>query len=71
LTLMFQKQLLAKKNGVLWLTLSYRQKNNSVEKTQKEVCECVNELSAYYGYKIQLLETNSYHGIVYFFFVTK
>ena len=70
MTLMFQKSILAKKDGILWITVSYRQKNNSIEKTKKDVCDSISWLAMYYGYNIQLIETGSYHGIVYFFFKT-
>jgi hypothetical protein len=70
LALMFQNGILAKHNGVLWLTFSYRQKNNGVEKTTREVSEWIQMVAKENDYQIKLVSSGSYRGVVYFYFVT-
>ena len=69
LTMLFRKRLLAKKDGLIWLTVSNRKKGNTIEKTIQQVFDFVYATSAHYGYNIVCEKHGSYgNGITYFFF---
>lgn len=73
LTLMFQKGLFAKRNGVLWLTLSKRSrvKGQTMDKTSEEVMDFVTATGAHFGYNMTCVEAGDYGTVLYFFFVSK
>jgi hypothetical protein len=71
LTLMFQKGLLAKHNGCLWMTFSTRSPGNSIDKTKKEVPEWMHATAQHFGYTLVLEKMGNYgKGMCYFFFRT-
>lgn len=60
LAMIFQRQLLAKSNGVLWLTFSCRQKYNSRQKTIVNVEHVIQNLAKQYNYRIICVEVFDY-----------
>lgn len=70
LQIMFERQLLARHNGVLWLTLSYRQRHATLAGLQKEIMGWIELLAQTFGYKVVCNEKGSYFGVMYFLFVT-
>lgn len=69
LSLMFQRAILAKENGVLWVTLSYRT-SGTVESQKQDFLRFINNESLINGYHLRLLKSGHYPGIMYFFFVS-
>ena len=70
LTLMFQKEILAKKNGVLWLTFSYRCKGGGIQVTKQKITTWIQQISLVCGYKMKLLDIGNYGQMVYCFYVS-
>ena len=72
LTMMFQKGIFARHNGVLWLTFSKRSrvKGQTVDKTSEEVVDFVTTTGTYFGYNMQCVEAGDYGTVLYFFFVS-
>ena len=60
LAMIFQRQLLAKSNGVLWMTFSCRQKYNSRQKTIHNVEHVIQNLASQYKYRIIRVEVFDY-----------
>lgn len=70
LTLMFQKGILAKKNGVLWLTFSYRYKGGGIDVTKQNITTWIQQVSSHYNYKMKCLEMGNYGQMVYCYYVS-
>jgi hypothetical protein len=70
LSVLFRKQLLRKKDGVLWLTFSTRSAGNSIARTRTDTIAFVQELSDKYAYRTNLIETGSYGQMCYFLYKT-
>jgi hypothetical protein len=72
LTFMFRNRMLAKHNGILWLTFSSR--GCGVESTREEVVKFVVTMAEANGYQIEWVNKDLFtygHGMTYFFFRTK
>lgn len=68
LTLIFSRQLLRKRNGVLWLTFSMR--GNSVDRTVADTISLIKELSDQHQYTTKGVDCGYYGQMVYFLFKT-
>ena len=69
LHLMFREGLLARNNGILWLTFSVR--GVGKERTHHMVTTWLDAVSRHYGYNLELVESDCYHNMYYFFFVSR
>jgi hypothetical protein len=70
---LFSRKIIAEHNGVLWFTFATR--GQGVTHTLTEVPQEIEFLATLHGYRVKLLEANSYTGgggssMVYFFLVT-
>ena len=70
LTLLFSRQLLRKRNGVLWLTFSTRSAGNSVDRTVADTVSLIRELSNKHAYQTKLEDCGYYGHMVYFLYKT-
>lgn len=68
LTVMFQRSILARKGGVLWLTFCIRP--FCIESVKKSVEGWIYPTAKENGYTLNLLDTNTYNGMIYYMFVT-